>query len=155
MKSKGGRRGRAASSIGRGSLVLANSQSIPARIMKDICPAGRENMIRDQAFDCCSRVTTSRNFNCTDRDSRWRLQCSACPLVRLLFRDLIRAMACVGEGAEGGLQDMVSRLLGGIDSLLANSGSNIRSSISMMFLSWDRRTWARSLSLAFSWTWGR
>ena len=39
-------------------------------------------------------------------------------------------MACVGEDEEGGLEDKVSRLLSGIYTLLANSGSKIVSSIS-------------------------
>ena len=114
-------------------------QSAPARMMKDICPAGRENMIRDHALDCCSRVITSRSLDCTDRDSRWWLQWAACSLIRLLLSSFIRATDCVDEDAGGGL-DMMSMLLDGIDSLLVNSESRIRSSISLMLLSQDRWT---------------
>ena len=46
---------------------------------------------------------------------------------------------CVDEDAGDGV-DMMSRLRSGIDSLLVNSGSKTRSSISFMLLSWDKWT---------------
>ena len=97
---------------------MVDSQHQLESCMKDICPAGRENMIRDHALDCCSRVITSRSLDCTDRDSRWWLQWAACSLIRLLLSSFIRATDCVGKDADGGL-DMMSMLLDGIDSLLA------------------------------------
>ena len=85
--------------------------------MKDICPAGREKMNSDYVLDCCSRGITSGNLPVLIRaqGDMW-LQWAACSLVRQLFTNLIKAMICMDDDAGNGL-DMMSRLLGGIDSL--------------------------------------
>ena len=48
-------------------------------------------------------------------------------------------MVCMDEDAGVGVT-MMSMLHGGMDSLLVNSGSKTRSSISLMILSWDKWT---------------
>ena len=48
-------------------LTGVERQSIPARIMNDICPAGRENMIWDHTRVSFSTQTMSRSFDWTER----------------------------------------------------------------------------------------
>ena len=69
-------------------------------------------------------MITYESLDCTDGDSRWWLQWTACALLKLLFGNFIRAMVCMDEDPDGGL-DIMSRLFGGIDTLSAYSGYRI------------------------------
>ena len=57
--------------------------SMPARIKKDSWPAGRPNIILDHTLECCSRATMSRNFDWTERVSRWESQTALWYLLRM------------------------------------------------------------------------
>ncbi len=59
-----------------------------------------------------------------------------------------------GVGADGEWAGRMSRHLGGMYSRFPKEGSESIPWICLMFRSCDMCTEARSLSLAFSWTWG-
>lgn len=120
-------------------------QSIPARRIKESCPAGREEIMRDHTWDSDSRGITSRNFFWTDNDSRWKFHDSECVFSRVEY---IFFNSFFDVGSPWELRAWM--VLGGISWLSPNSGLVISDFRELMFESDERETDARSRNLAFS-----
>ena len=95
-------------------LIGDGRQSIPVQIMNGICPAGRECMIRDHMWNSFSSWTMSKNFDWTDRDSRWWF--GVLGVIKRSHHRLDWGVWWCGLGG-GGRVGRVLRQLGGIELL--------------------------------------